>query len=412
MKKEPLHLFEGFGIELEYMLVDAETLAVKPLCEPLLLAEQGSLQDVERGPIGWSNELVAHLIELKTNGPAKELAPLPQAFANEVQHINGLLSSMQACMLPTAMHPLMNPRKETVLWPHGDAQIYSTFDRIFHCQGHGWSNLQSAHLNLPFGNDEEFGRLHAAIRLLLPILPALAASSPMVEGQLFAEQDARLHFYRDNALAVPSVSGKVVPEPCFGRKDYEMNILARIYQDMALHDPAGILQHEWVNARGAIARFDRDAIEIRLLDVQECPLADLSLIALIVAVLQALVAQRWLCYAEQKAFSVAALVAPLRACSRDAGDALITDGAYLKAFGHADGPLRAQALWQHLQREALGKQAPLAAPMQAALTQLLEQGCLSTRLRRALGERPKRARILAVYHELAACLQAGRLFSA
>ena len=36
-------------------------------------------------------------------------------------------------------------------------------------------------LNLPFSSDEEFGRLHAAIRLLLPLLPALAASSPLVE---------------------------------------------------------------------------------------------------------------------------------------------------------------------------------------------------------------------------------------
>jgi hypothetical protein len=32
-----------------------------------------------------------------------------------------------------------------------------------------------------------------------------------------------------------------------------------------------VLRHEWVNARGAIARFDRSAIEIRVLDVAECP---------------------------------------------------------------------------------------------------------------------------------------------
>ena len=32
-----------------------------------------------------------------------------------------------------------------------------------------------------------------------------------------------------------------------------------------------------MNSRGAIARFDRNAIEIRVIDVQECPKADLAI---------------------------------------------------------------------------------------------------------------------------------------
>ena len=44
---------------------------------------------------------------------------------------------------------------------------------------------------------------------------------------------------------------------------YERDILQRIYSDLEPLDPEGVLRHEWVNARGAIARFDRGTVEIR-----------------------------------------------------------------------------------------------------------------------------------------------------
>ena len=52
-----------------------------------------------------------------------------------------------------------------------------------------------------------------------------------------------------------------------------------MYDDIAPLDPDAVLQHEWLNARGAIARFDRNTIELRVLDVQECPRADLAICA-------------------------------------------------------------------------------------------------------------------------------------
>ncbi|MBK9976184.1 MAG: hypothetical protein IPP14_15545 [Planctomycetes bacterium] len=72
------------------------------------------------------------------------------------------------------MHPFFDPMTETKLWPLSNNVVYETHNRIFDCRGHGWSNLQSTHLNLPFANDTEFARLHAAIRMILLILPALS----------------------------------------------------------------------------------------------------------------------------------------------------------------------------------------------------------------------------------------------
>jgi len=103
----------------------------------------------EAGKICWSNELVLHLIEIKNASPDPALEPVSAAFQAEVVAIDRLLEPLGARLMPTAMHPWMDPRAETRLWPHDDALIYQTYDRIFGCKAHGWANLQSMQLNLP-----------------------------------------------------------------------------------------------------------------------------------------------------------------------------------------------------------------------------------------------------------------------
>jgi carboxylate-amine ligase len=62
-KKSRLHLFEAFGVELEYMIVDKHTLDVKPIADVLLVDESGEISgEMEHDQIGWSNELVGHVI--------------------------------------------------------------------------------------------------------------------------------------------------------------------------------------------------------------------------------------------------------------------------------------------------------------------------------------------------------------
>ncbi len=278
LAKTPLHLFEGFGVELEYMIVDRESLDIRPIADAVLRDDAGQVvSDVEFDRIAWSNELALHVIELKTNGPAPDFSNLSDQFHEHVQRIEARLESEHARLMPTGMHPWMHPHNEFQLWPYEYSSIYGTYDRIFDCHGHGWANLQSVHLNLPFADDAEFGRLHAAIRLLLPILPALAASSPIIERKKTDWLDTRLEVYRTNAKRIPSIIGRVIPEPVYTHADYDEKIFQPMYQDIAPKDPEGLLQHEFLNSRGAIARFERNAIEIRVLDVQECPQADVAI---------------------------------------------------------------------------------------------------------------------------------------
>jgi gamma-glutamyl:cysteine ligase YbdK (ATP-grasp superfamily) len=403
----PLHAFAGYGIELEYMIVDRETLAVMPVADALLRAAGGQGTDVDRGRFGWSNEIVLHLVELKNARPEPALEPLAAGFQAEVRAIGRQLEPLGARLMPTGMHPWMKPAAETRLWPHDQADIYQAYDRVFGCSQHGQANLQSMHVNLPFANDAEFARLHAAVRLVLPILPALAASSPIVEGAPAGQLDARMAAYWGAVRRVPSVIGAVIPDTIGSRAEYKAQVLAPMYRDIAALDPEGVLRHEWLNARGAIPRFDRSALEIRVIDVQECPQADLAVAAAATAVIRALYDDKWSSLAMQQAISTDRLGKILHDCIRDADQAVVDDSGYLRLLGLSDRQYRAGELWRHLIiRTGLNRSTFWAAPFRV----MLEHGPLARRILRALGNDHSSTHLLRVYRKLCDCLEAGRLF--
>lgn len=406
-KSTVYHLFDVFGVELEYMIVDRDSLNVLPVADRLLGIDGGDENEVRVGDLCWSNELVLHVVEFKTCGPEPSLDGLAKLFQQGVSEAIARLKPMNGCLMPTAMHPWMDPLKETVLWPHGNREIYEAFDRIFGCKGHGWSNLQSAHLNLPFHGDDEFGRLHAAIRVLLPILPALSASSPFVDGKASRLLDNRLDVYRTNCRRIPSVTGKVIPEPVFTCDDYQERILKPMYTDIAPFDPDGTLQDEWLNARGAIARFERDTIEIRVLDVQECPEADLAIITLVVETLKALCSELWSSFDKQKAWSVERLESIFLNVVACGGDAMIDDNDYLALFGHEGPSCSASELWRLVLSDLRGRTSALDAS-EEALRLIIDKGCLAKRVLAQLPDRSP-ASIYALYRKLCVGLEHGAM---
>jgi hypothetical protein len=407
---KPLRLFEAYGIEVEYMLVDGESLDVAPKADMLLEAAAGGLTDEwENGAVAWNNELALHVIEFKCNGPRPSLKGLGQDFAANVKLANDKLGREGLRLMPTAMHPWMDPN-DVELWPHGTRVIYDTFDRIFSCKGHGWANLQSMQINFPFRGDEEFARLHAAIRFLLPILPGLAASSPIVDGERNGILDNRLVVYRGNCAKIPSVTGEVVPEPMGSVGEYQERLLERIYEDLEPHDPEGILRNEWVNARGAIARFDRMAIEIRVLDVQETPLMDVAYATLIAEVLKLMVAEEWLDTGGMNAWQTADLGKLLRLTERQGEGAGIGDKAFLAAFGYPGSSTELKSLWEHLV-ETVSARGSIDAATGRLLEHYLRHGTLATRISKAVGLLPSRAKLSRVYEQLCEALAEGAPFA-
>jgi hypothetical protein len=216
--------------------------------------------------------------------------------------------------------------------------------------------------------------------------------------------------YATNAARVPSVVAAVVPEQVFTRREYEEDLLGAIYRDLAPLDPEGVLRHEWVNARGAIARFDRGAIEIRVLDVQECPAADLAVAGAAIAAVRALVEERHVSQRELRGWSVDALAAILREAVNAGDHAVLRDDDYLRVFGFPGrAPCHARDLWQHL-IETEARRDSAFAEWEAALALYAAEGCLSRRIVRALGAAPSRPAIDRVYRALCDCLHSGRVF--
>ena len=400
-----LAAFDGCGIELEYMIVDRVSLDVVPIADRLLADIAGEVvEEAITGELGVSNELALHVIEVKNPFPARFLPSLVAPFKDETQRLDEVLASYGARLLGTGMHPWMNPREETRLWPHAGAPIYQSYDAIFDCRRHGWSNIQSMHINLPFANDEEFERLHAAVRLVLPLVPALAASSPLVEGASTGYLDYRLVAYRDHQSLYPETVGSVIPETVRSEAEYRERILEPMYQSIAPEDQAGVLQNEWLNARGAIPRFDRGAIEIRLADTQECPIADLAIAGAIVGAVEAIYRERWGDLAAQQAISTSSLDTILRACVRDADHAQIDDPTILRAWGASRTRATARDVWSWW----MANIDP--GPWGGVWETLLAEGPLGRRILRALDHEDSASRIRDVYGELGRCLDEGMIF--
>jgi len=242
---------------------------------------------VEASNYTFGKELQMHVMELKPNAPFKS----PEEF-NETMHdavlslLNFLKFKYGAFLLGTGMHPLMR-LEETSVWSHRHRQIYETYSKVFNLKQHGWLNIQSFQLNLPYSKEENGILLHNLLANLCAYLPAISASSPIYEEKIGENVDNRLHFYMMNQKEVPSITGDVIPEYVSSFDQYRKEIIERYSMDLAnacVKD--NLLHQDWVNSRGVIFRFDRKALEIRVMDEQECVKSDVALSCFIRATLR------------------------------------------------------------------------------------------------------------------------------
>ena len=351
--------------------------------------------------------MVAHVLELKTNGPTNDLNNLSENFHANVVEINELLKEFKVQLMPTASHPLMNPDTDTQLWKHSYSEVYALYNRIFNCKGHGWSNVQSTHINLPFFNDGEFEKLHAAVRIILPLIPGLCASSPILEGKNTGFKDTRLEYYKTNQKEIPEMTGKVIPENVFTKKDYHQTIFEPIQKAIKPFDTENILDHHFLNSRGAISRFDRNAIEIRLVDIQECPKADIAVCVLIIEVLKLLVNESVVSLEHQKKWEKEPLFDILNDAIKNGENSVITNLDYLQLFGLKEATNQ-QNVWKHLFNLVKGT---VNESHLEALNTILTQGTLATRILKAIDTDFSEANIKKVYTVLSVCLQKNEVFN-
>ncbi|MCW4028037.1 MAG: glutamate-cysteine ligase family protein [Candidatus Bathyarchaeota archaeon] len=236
----------------------------------------------------FGKELQLHVMEIKANEPFKSPVDFEQTMQAAVTTLAGIVEKHGAKLLGTGMHPLLRLH-ETAIWPHYHRQIYDAYGKIFNLNQHGWLNIQSFHLNLPFQTETDAIKTHNLLTNLCVYLPAIAASSPMYEGKPGGDIDNRLQFYKLSQKQVPSITGDVIPEYASSLSQYKHDIIGGYSRDLAAKGADKILlNREWVNSRGVIFRFDRSALEVRVMDEQECIKSDVALACFVRAALRGL----------------------------------------------------------------------------------------------------------------------------
>jgi gamma-glutamyl:cysteine ligase YbdK (ATP-grasp superfamily) len=283
---------EVLGPEHEFALVDQE-LKILPISDMIIKDYCGKIVNFVEMPIfTFGKELQMHVMELKANSPFKSPVQFEDTMQNAVLTLSQIVQKHGARLLGTGMHPLLK-LKDTVIWPHYHRKIYHEYSKIFSLNRHGWLNIQSFHLNLPYRRESDGIQMHNLLANLCSYLPAIAASSPIYESKVGPDEDNRLRFYKVNQKEIPSVTADVIPEYATSFRQYKHDVIMNYSEDLA---KAGadktLLRREWVNSRGVIFRFDRSAIEIRVMDEQECIKSDVALSSFIRAALRGLIAKK------------------------------------------------------------------------------------------------------------------------
>lgn len=244
---------------------------------------------VELPRFTFGKEMQLHVMEVKANEPFQSPKVFEETMQQAVVTLGDFLKrKFHASLLGTGMHPLLR-LADTGVWTHHHRRIYEEYGKIFNLKQHGWLNIQSFHLNLPYAKEKNGVLMHNLLANIAAYLPAVAAASPIYEGTMGANVDNRLAFYKVNQKEVPSITGEVVPEPVSSFGMYKKEVIERYSRDLAR---AGadktILFKEWVNSRGVIFRFDRAALEVRVMDEQECIKSDVALSCFVRAAMRGL----------------------------------------------------------------------------------------------------------------------------
>lgn len=280
---------EALGPEHEFSVVNDDLKAL-PIVDRILKDLHGRfVNSVAKRDFTFGKELQMHVVEIKPNFPFESPVTFEENMHRAVLFMSDFVfRNHNAHLLGTGMHPLLR-LEETNIWPHRDRQIYKAYGKLFDLHQHGWLNIQSFQLNLPYATEQEGIKLHNLLANVIPYLPAVTASSPIYETKFGYNVDNRLHFYKLNQHEVHSVTGDVIPEYVSSLNEYRQKIIEEYSSEMAKAGADKLILHkDWVNSRGVIFRFDRKAVEIRVMDEQECIKSDVAISCYIRALLRGL----------------------------------------------------------------------------------------------------------------------------
>ncbi|MEW5930652.1 MAG: glutamate-cysteine ligase family protein [Gemmatimonadota bacterium] len=374
--------FEVAGVELEYPVVDRDLNVAHRVEEAFRTLAGRGCSDVDLGAVGLSNEIADHVLEVKTQAPVRSLAEAEELLVEGIGRFSAVLrDQFDARLMPTGMHPWMDPTRGR-LWRRSNARVYDTYARLFDVRTHGWMNVNSCHLSLPMGREAESVAMLNAAALLVPYLPALAASSPMYDGDLQPAADGRLAWILEHQARIPESQGEIVPEYIDSLADYRRRILGGMYAALDRIPDTAPIRHEFFNARGAVFKASSKRMEVRVLDTQECVKMDIAVSAFVRAALKSLTQRVMEGKLALPAHAV--LVADFRAAVRDGSRARVTAPHFRSVARDAEGRADVRDVLRALLEDARRSVRRDEAEYLELAGRVVEAGTLSERIRAAL----------------------------
>jgi len=258
-------IFSVFGIELEYCIVDKNTFEIKSFARKLFKILNSKNTYIYKN-ITITNEMVDHVLEIKPTNPYSNFKELNNEFQECLKFLNKILECYKLVLLPLSFHPTMKPN-EAHIWTGKERSIYKTYDRLFGFNTHSFSNMQSLQITFPFQTEKEMIKLHNSIRLVLPLLKYLSASSPYFEGKINGKISNRIFYFENSQAKLDAKLSSPITDFLNNKQDY-LNYLNKLLNICNSYNVKNI-KPQWFNSQGSMIKFNFSAIEIRTCDIQE-----------------------------------------------------------------------------------------------------------------------------------------------
>ncbi len=390
-------LFTELKIDVEYMTADRDTLDAIPAADRLLETASGK-KDLIYYPYGkdegisWSTVSAGYAVKFKIENKNMTFRDAETVIYKEIKRAGLILEEINAVLLPTAVHPWLK-MNNNIIKHVGDniAKDQKTVSGFDESNDSCLRNFHLMHLYLPFKNDREFFRLHTAVRLILPLIPALSSSSPIIGNAESGKLDNRLEVYKNSCLY--SVEDPIIPEPYSGSEKNKIKL--------ALNNNDNVKICSSNNMCGISADFDKGIIDLGMFEIQESLHADISIARFITLILEFLV--NCGCGAERQAEADTAELSDLMNSVLSRGMfAVVENKEYLEMLGiKKQDKMSLWGIWMHFSK-TVKDYAGVKIP---SVENILKTGSLSERIIKSI----ENSSIHDTYKKLYECLKENKM---
>jgi carboxylate-amine ligase len=247
------------GIEEEFSILDPETLDLAPRFEQLWAAAQGD--EVLRESI--TGELISSEIEI-ISGSGEDLQDALARQRERRRRLFALASAQGAALGATGTHPWADYREQPII----DTEHYRRVERDLKYVA--WrNNTFSLHVHVGMRDIDRAVRVCDRLRPALPLLLAISANSPYLDGR-----DSGLHSARTQSFT-KSFPRCGVPDPFGGWRAY------REYIEFLVRTRSIVeFTQVWWSVR---PHFSFGTVEVRICDAQSAAQESEALASLMVA---------------------------------------------------------------------------------------------------------------------------------